>query len=63
MKWEYMTAKLEPRGIIRRAVVQADLDELLARVGRDGWELVTSCGIHEAAGRTREVVLVFKRSF
>jgi hypothetical protein len=61
MKWEYRNIKLEAKGVLGREIDQAQLDAVLNPLGNDGWELVTAVGIHEGAGYTREVVLIFKR--
>ncbi len=61
MEWEYRTVKLRPQGFWGGVVDEAQLDAVMNGLGRDGWELATSFVTHEGYGRTRDVIMVFKR--
>ncbi|HEY0021324.1 MAG TPA: DUF4177 domain-containing protein [Longimicrobium sp.] len=59
--WEYQTFKLQPGGYTGGEVDKEELDALLRREGRAGWELASTFVTHNGEGLTREVVLIFKR--
>jgi hypothetical protein len=61
MEWEYKTVKVRPQGFFGGIVDEAQLDAVLNGLGRDEWELTTSFATHEGYGRTRDVVLMFKK--
>lgn len=64
MKWEYQIAKLNVIGGWNSNKVDFDTDvvqEFTNRLGQQGWELTSSIAITEGAGRTKDVVFVFKR--
>ena len=61
MKWEYMTIALPAHGFLGGKI---DPDELTARldeVGAAGWELVNVFATAQGYGKTRDVLVVFKR--
>lgn len=61
MKWEYQTVKL---GVVGTWGVSFDTDEaqnFTNDLGAEGWELVSSFSVNEAAGRSKEVIFIFKR--
>lgn len=61
MTWEYKTIKVRPTGFWGGTVDEAQVDAVINGLGRDGWELATTFATHEGYGRTRDVVLIFKR--
>lgn len=61
MKWEYQTVK---PGVVGTWGVSFDTDEtqnFTNDLGAEGWELVSSFSVNEAAGRSTEVIFIFKR--
>ena len=62
MKWEYKTMKFAAGGILSGGHVDAQgLDNMLNELGHDEWELVTGFDSNMDGGRTRDVIMVFKR--
>lgn len=61
MNWEYTTIKLAPTGFLGGAVDDTALEEMLNELGGQGWELTTAFDTSQAYGRTRDVVMIFKR--
>lgn len=61
MKWQYRTVKVEPKSSISGRVDKAELDSVLAELGSDGWELVTTVFFPLGVGHTVEAALVFKK--
>lgn len=60
-QWQYMSMKLLAGGMLGGKI---DIDEMtgaLNEAGRSGWELVTAFDTNFSEGRSREVILVFKR--
>ena len=63
MKWEYKTIKIGVVGLFKG--VDFDEEELtvyMNKLGRVGWELVSSFDTNEGKGNTLHIVLIFKRS-
>lgn len=65
-KWEYKTLKIEPDNgwseLLTGGAVNAEAaDAQMNRLGQEGWELVSALDTNEQEGRTRFVLLVFKR--
>lgn len=61
MKWEYQTVKL---GVVGVWGIKFDADEaqnFSNDLGAQGWELVSALSVNEAAGRSKEIVFIFKR--
>ena len=62
IKWEYKTIKLATTGwFVGGKLDEKQLDEHLNNLGFDGWELVSAFDTNQAEGRTRDVVVIFKR--
>ncbi len=61
MQWEYKTIKLGTTGFFGGKLDTVELDQGLNELGSQGWELVAAFDTNEAQGRTRDVVLIFKR--
>lgn len=60
-QWEYKTVKVETHGF-RGGILETDeFDELLNRMGQEGWELVSTFGTNRSDGVSREAIAVFKR--
>lgn len=60
-EWQYMTMKLMAGGVLGGKVDIDEMSEALNEAGRAGWELVTAFDTNFSEGRSREVILVFKR--
>jgi hypothetical protein len=63
MKWEYKTIKIGVVGFLKG--VDFDEEELTSymnKLGRVGWELVSSFDTNEGKGNTLHIVLIFKRA-
>ncbi len=60
MKWEYQTVTLDVVGVWG---IKFDVDEAQNFTNQlgEGWELVSAFAVNEAAGRSKEVVFIFKR--
>lgn len=61
MQWEYKTIKLQTKGFLGVKFDEAELDEFMNQLGSEGWELTTAFDTNEGYGRTRDVVVLFKR--
>jgi hypothetical protein len=61
MEWEYKAVTLRTQGFWGGEVNITELEALMNNLGRDGWELTSSLGTNEGYGRSRNVVLLFKR--
>ena len=61
MKWESQTVTL---GVVGVWGIKFDVDEaqnFTNQLGAEGWELISAFAVNEAAGRSKEVVFIFKR--
>jgi len=63
MKWEYTTLKLETSGFMGGKFDETVLNAKMNELGRDRWELVSAFDTNMGHGATRDIVLLFKRSF
>jgi hypothetical protein len=61
MKWEYKTLKLGAKGLWGGKVDEAQHDRTMNELGDQGWELGAALDTNAGAGRTRDVVVIFKR--
>ena len=61
MKWEYKTIKLGAKGLRGGKFDEAQLDRTMNELGDQGWELGAAFDTEVAGGRTRDVVVIFKR--
>lgn len=61
MVWEYKTVKLRVKGFWGGTLDQLRLDGMMNELGREGWELAAALPATESYGRTRDVVVIFKR--
>ena len=61
MKWEYKTVKFAASGFMGGNVDSEEVDATLNELGHDGWELVAGFDSNSEGGRTRDVIMVFKR--
>ena len=68
MKWEYKTIKLQPNSFFvegEPSFESPEVDKFIDQFGRDGWELVSTESIIDAAfghyPTTEAVILFFKR--
>lgn len=60
-KWEYITIKVETEGAFGGILDVRNFDNELNKYGEQGWELVSCISTNAAYGKTREVIVVFKR--
>jgi hypothetical protein len=60
MRWEYKTIKCKKRSFFSGGIDIEAVDEMLNAMGRDGWELVSTCPDFFCATPSG-VVLMFKR--
>lgn len=63
MKWEYKTLKMTASGFMGGKFDEEKLTQKMNEWGRDNWELVTAFDTNMGHGQTRNIVLIFKRSF
>jgi hypothetical protein len=62
MNWEYKTIKLGATGFFMGGNLdEVELDTLMNQLGMQGWELATSLDTSQAYGRTKDVLVIFKR--
>jgi hypothetical protein len=61
MKWEYKSLKLGTKGLFGGKIDEVLLDRMMNELGGQGWELASAFDTEEAAGRTKDVVVIFKR--
>jgi len=61
MEWEYKTVKLRTKGFWGGTLDESRLDAMMNELGREGWELAAGFPTTESYGRTRDVVVIFKR--
>lgn len=61
--WEYKTVSFNTNlGVWGRVEFKkSQFNLMLNEQGQEGWELVSTTGLHELHGRTTEVIVVFKR--
>jgi len=62
MEWEYKVLTIETTGFMGGKVDVVQLETLMNSLGRDGRELAAAVDTIEGYGRTRNVVLLFKRT-
>lgn len=60
-RFEYQTIFFEPGGFAGGKLNKEEFDAALARMGDQGWELVSCFDTNQGSGATRFVVAVFKR--
>lgn len=60
-KFEYKTLKTREKGFWSSKVDADELEAYLNKLGREGWELVSSFETNTYQGSTNEIVLIFKR--
>jgi hypothetical protein len=61
MKWEYTTTQLAAHGFLGGKLDTVKFEQMLNRLGADGWELVNAFDTNQGHGATRDVIAVFKR--
>ncbi len=61
MQFEYKAVKLETTGILGGIFNADQCEKYLNTLGTDGWELISGFDTNLEGGRTRDVVLIFKR--
>jgi len=61
MTWEYKVVTLGTGGFFGGKVEVPHLEALMNNLGRDGWELGSAFSTNEGYGKSRDVVLLFKR--
>jgi hypothetical protein len=63
MKWEYKVLKINTTGFMGGKFDDEALTREMNDLGRDNWELVSGFDTKMGQGATRNIVLIFKRSF
>jgi len=61
MEWEYKVITLGTSGFFGGKIDVAQLEALMNNLGSDSWELASAFGTNEGYGRSRDIVLLFKR--
>ena len=62
MKWEYKTVKLGTVSFWKGVDFDENsLTEFMNKLGKVGWELISSFDTNEHQGNTLHIVLIFKR--
>lgn len=59
--WEYKVITMKTEGFMGGIVDISELETAFNNLGKDGWELIASFDTNEGYGRTRDVVVLFKR--
>lgn len=60
-KWEYKTESYVPSGFVGGKVNLSEFNNELNRLGHEGWELVNAVSVALDYGRTRKILIIFKR--
>lgn len=60
-KWEYISVKVDTKGIRGGILDIENFDAELNRLGEEGWELVSCLSTNQGKGYSREVIAVLKR--
>jgi len=63
MKWEYKILKMTTTGFMGGKFDDKELTDRMNELGRDRWELASAFDTNMGQGATRDVVLLFKRSY
>ena len=63
MKWEYKILKVNTTGFMGGKFDDERLTREMNDLGRDSWELVSGFDTNMGQGASRDIVLIFKRSF
>jgi hypothetical protein len=63
MKWEYKILKVNTTGFMGGKFDDGTLTREMNELGRDNWELASGFDTNMGQGATRNIVLIFKRSF
>jgi Domain of unknown function (DUF4177) len=61
MNWEYKTIKIAVPHFEQSLEELFEIDIALNQFGSDGWELVSSFDTNEFHGKSKEIILIFKR--
>lgn len=62
MKWEYKTVKVSVQGFWGGVGLDTEkTDEFINQYGKESWELISGFDLNQGPGRSKEVVLIFKR--
>ncbi len=61
MEWEYKVITLRTEGFWGGKIDVAQMEALMNSLGHDEWELTAAFDTNEGYGRTRDVVVLFKR--
>ena len=61
MKWEYKTLCISIRGLMTPSVDTDEIDKEFTKLGREGWELVSSFDTNLGYGASFQLVATFKR--
>lgn len=61
-RWEYKTVKLDIPGFFGPNVKPDEIDVTLNAMGHEGWELVSAIDMNDGSGRSKEIVVIFKRT-
>ena len=60
-KWEYISIKVEAKGMTGGIPEVEDFDNELNKCGEEGWELVSCLPTAQVYGQSGEIIAVFKR--
>jgi Domain of unknown function (DUF4177) len=61
MRWEYKTIRIKAKGFLGGKIDEAQLDDMMNDLGRDGWELAAALDTTKYQGATQDVVVIFKK--
>jgi len=59
--WEYTVLKIQPGGLLGGKIDVSELTSNLNAYGDQQWELASTFETNLGQGRSREVILIFKR--
>lgn len=61
-QWEYRTVKYKTGGFLGGKIDEQEFEDVLNKLGYDGWELVSCFDTSQAQGASRDIIAIFKRS-
>ncbi|USG66964.1 DUF4177 domain-containing protein [Brevibacillus ruminantium] len=60
-KWEYRSMKVHTGGFLGGKLDVDEFQDMLNKLGAEGWELISCFDTNQSHGASREVITVFKR--
>lgn len=60
-QWEYRTVKYKTGGFLGGKIDEQEFEDMLNKLGYEGWELISCFDTSLGQGASRDVVAIFKR--